>query len=108
MDSQLIIILLSAHFIFDFVLQSHKMSVNKSTSFKWLFYHVAVYSLWGLLVNPIFYAWLFITHACIDTITSRITKILWSKQNYHYFFVVIGLDQLIHYLTIFYGFEFLN
>jgi hypothetical protein len=53
-------------------------------------------------------AWLsvliFVTHWITDFITSKITSRLWKKAtvsgDYHNFFVVVGVDQMIHILTL--------
>lgn len=93
-------LLLVAHFIGDFVLQSHWMSVNKSSNWKALAAHVAVY---GACLTP--FGLLFALanaaiHGAVDAVTSRITKRLWLAQRWHYFFLVIGADQLTHYLCL--------
>lgn len=114
--------LLITHFVADFLLQSDWMALNKSKRWDALGLHVAVYSLcfapWGLR----FWLLTFITHFITDAITSRVTSKLWFMQNMgivgigpiehdytswklipwkrHWFFVVIGLDQLIHYGTL--------
>jgi len=99
------------------------MAVNKSKSWFWLWVHATVYSLcfipWGFK----FYLITFLTHFVTDAITSRITSKLWFiklegpvadegeprelwyayprlQGNRHYFFVMIGLDQFIHYCTL--------
>lgn len=111
--------LLLAHFVGDFVLQTDYMAVNKSKSMRALLWHTWVYSLcftpWGIE----FWLITWLTHFFTDAITSRITSKLWFVRiiepingpgqkfygafdcgNRHYFFVVIGLDQLIHYVTL--------
>lgn len=35
-------------------------------------------------------------HFFIDAITSRLTARLWAKGQVHNFFVLVGLDQLLH------------
>lgn len=70
----------------------------------WLLKHCLVYSLWGILFTPYLVLYLFVTHAVIDGITSRITSYLWKNEKVHWFFVCIGLDQFLHYLTIFWFF----
>jgi hypothetical protein len=97
--------LLFCHFVGDFVFQSRYMAENKSTSFKVLAYHVAVYMIfvsfgacfagwtWSLLgfilVN-------FGLHYLTDAVTSRITAYFWSVKNSKAFFTTIGFDQFIH------------
>jgi len=90
-----------AHFVGDFVLQTDKMAINKSTSNKWLLIHLGVYTsvllIFGLkfaLVNGIL-------HLVTDYITSRATSYLWKKGDRHNFFVVIGLDQTIHMISLY-------
>ena len=98
----LIYLVPALHFVWDFVLQSHKMATNKSSRFEWLTYHCAVYATWTAFTGD----WrvvlaVFFTHLGIDFVTSKITSRLWQQQSYHYFFVTIGADQLLHMITIF-------
>ena len=111
----LFLYVLFLHWVGDFVLQSHTMSVNKSKNWGVLTFHVGVYSftLWiGLLltnlVSPLeplltekFLVITFFTHFLTDAITSRITSRLWAAGQTHNFFVMIGLDQFIHFVTLF-------
>ncbi len=48
---------------------------------------------------------LFVTHWVIDYCTSRITSQLWQAGDVHYFFVVVGFDQLLHLLSIYWIFS---
>lgn len=118
--------LMFVHLIADFFLQSHWMSSNKSKHFGALLAHITVYSLSYLIVglalvfNPwrspqasevmaVFYftTITFITHFLTDMVTSRMTSRLWSQYEsigntsyIHWFFVVIGIDQFIHFVTL--------
>ena len=105
----LFLILLFAHWIADFVLQSHWMATNKATNNFALAYHVTVYSVimiiayWitGLAHYPILlFLFLFITHFATDYVSSRATKYYMSKRDLHTFFVVIGFDQFVHFVTL--------
>ena len=96
-------IVLAVHFVADFVLQSDWMAVNKSSKWPALWVHVTVYT---VCFVPVFYdrpqslVLVFWTHFATDAITSRITSRLWKAQERHWFFVVIGADQLIHQVTL--------
>lgn len=93
---QTILILVWLHFVADFILQTDKMAINKSSSWKWLSIHIGVYSLpflwfgWKYaLVNAA-------AHFVTDAISSRMTTKLWKAGKRHWFFVVIGADQALH------------
>ena len=98
------------HFIFDFVLQSHWMASNKSKNNTALFCHVSVYTIGLCLIGMMFgednligVYWVLgnaALHFATDYTTSRITSKLFAKD-WHNFFVVVGIDQVLHYVTIF-------
>lgn len=103
-------ILLVVHLIADFVCQTHWQASNKSKSNEALARHVALYTLilcpyalvlfassWRGLVFVVVNGAL---HFGTDYFTSRWTARLYAKQDWHNFFVVIGLDQLIHQVTL--------
>jgi hypothetical protein len=106
-----IIWILFLHWVFDFILQSDKMAINKSKSWYWLLTHTIGYSFVAfpiaiplgipIVSAALFYWYLLITHTLIDGVTSRITSYLWKKEERHWFFVIVGFDQLLHYITIF-------
>jgi len=106
-----ILYVLFAHFIADFVLQSHDMAVNKSKDFWWLLAHVSVYTtvmgVFSTLLFSNFIAWWLFTvvtgilHLSVDFVTSRINARLWEKGQVHNFFVGVGADQFIHYACLF-------
>lgn len=112
MEIGVIIFILLIHFLADFGLQTHEQSQKKSSSNKFLFYHVAVYSgIWFLALcgHPytdgsanilIFTIITFVLHFCTDYVTSRIGKPFWANQDFHNGFVVIGFDQLLHYVQL--------
>ena len=122
--------LLVAHFLGDFVLQSDWMATNKSRNWFALLQHVCVYmgvlAVWSLghfqAQLPAFVAITFATHFLTDALTSRATSKLWfftetswysyddgedrykmwipKGGNRHWFFVMIGFDQLVHFATL--------
>ena len=101
------IILIWLHFIADFILQTDKMAINKSSSNRWLGLHVSVYTV------PFFwFGWRFAlvngaAHFVTDWLTSRGTSYLWKKEERHWFFALIGLDQAIHMTTLFLTYRWL-
>ena len=105
-----VILTLVFHWFADFKFQSHWMASNKSTSNKALGIHVLIYTgfmfLLGLtqfgFVNSVLFAILNgVIHFCVDYCTSRLASFRWKQQRWHDFFEVVGVDQSIHYLTIF-------
>lgn len=104
------------HYIGDFILQSHYMATFKSRDNLVLSQHATVYCFPFILVIPFIkdnlWSLLFIIgnsvmHFGVDYWTSRWTSYLWKKQEIHWFFVVIGLDQLIHMTTLVVSFNYL-
>ena len=120
----LILQILFSHWVSDFVFQSSWMATNKSKNWLALSSHVLVYTLsMGLLmltcgvivatffsntigaaimvITPLaFVKWIALNgvlHFITDAVTSRITAMLWKKNDMHNFFVVVGFDQFVHY-----------
>jgi hypothetical protein len=104
-----ILLVIVAHWIADFVCQTDKMATRKSTSMLWLSLHVLTYTvvlsmvmlvLWGH-VNLFWILLNGLLHWVTDFVTSRITSQLWKMERRHDFFVMVGLDQVIHYACLF-------
>ncbi len=91
-----IFLLIWAHWIGDFILQTDEMAMNKSTSNVWLAHHISMYMLVLFPFGFFFAIANAAAHFATDWITSRITSYLWKKNDRHNFFVVIGLDQALH------------
>lgn len=105
----ILLLIFWTHFIADFLLQTDEMAINKSKSFKWLSIHAFVYGLPFYVIFGLTHSFLFgvlyalvnaFLHWIVDAITSRITAKLWEAGERHWFFVVIGLDQAIHYTCL--------
>lgn len=100
--------LLAVHWFADFVLQTHWQAQNKSKRIDALARHVAVYTLALAVASSPFIGALWapfvivngVLHFVTDFFTSRWSARLYAKQDRHNFFVVIGLDQLIHQATL--------
>ena len=88
--------LIWTHFFADFVFQSNWMAQNKSKSFWPLVVHIFVYSLFFIPFGWKFAALNGSLHFITDFFSSKATAALWKRQEAHWFFVVIGLDQAIH------------
>ena len=103
-----IIAILIAHWVGDFVLQSHQMSVTKSSNNYILLVHSVVYTIpivitciiVGIPYSIFIYLLIAISHFIVDWCTSRVTKNLWERKSIHNFFVVIGADQAIHLIIL--------
>jgi hypothetical protein len=110
--------ILFIHFIGDFLLQSDWMALNKGKRWDALLLHTVVYSSCFIWYGSGFVCTTFLLHGLTDAITSRVTSKLWFFHRYisesggeyysyeggnrHWFFVVIGLDQLIHFVCLTY------
>ena len=116
------ILIFAFHWVSDFLCQTHEMSLKKSKSILWLSFHVLVYSAvttlcWSLFFGntmenpmttiPLIFGITFITHGVTDYFTSKWTSRLWEEKAVHNFFVVIGLDQLIHATTLLITYNYL-
>lgn len=109
-DFYTLFLILILHFIGDFILQSDKQSKLKSTDNKQLACHVLTYtitffSFMWLVSRSFKFAFIFsvitfVLHFITDYFTSKVVKKLYDKDEIHDMFVVIGLDQLIHYITL--------
>jgi hypothetical protein len=115
-----ILTILLIHWIADFILQTDYQAKNKSVSNLVLSMHCITYTmcttiLWFIMIReltitdvisvilPIFFL-----HWATDWGTSRIVRVLFAKQDYHWGFVVIGFDQLLHFAQLFYLFELIK
>jgi hypothetical protein len=114
-------VLFALHFVGDFVCQSDRMAKGKSTNWLILLEHVMTYYL-VIGVGFILFKWVFypnmgsltvfllvnlVAHFVTDFFTSRWTTKLYLQGKRHWFFVVIGLDQLIHILTLMWTYKLL-
>jgi hypothetical protein len=96
MSVEILLALVWTHWFADFILQSDRIAINKSSSNQILLWHVALYGACFLWAGVAFALLNAVLHFITDWCTSRITKKLWVAEQRHWFFVVIGLDQAIH------------
>lgn len=104
------------HWFADFVFQTNYMAQNKSSKIEALVLHIAVYMIvlfigtLMFLSDPYYLSLQKITnfvivngifHFVIDFFTSKATSKLWKEGKIHEFFVVIGFDQLLHFIILF-------
>lgn len=124
-----IIYILIAHFFGDFVMQSNEMAKGKATSIYWLTRHVFSYCKTFFVFSILYFfililcggkcdiglAWLIILYIFINSIlhwvtdyfTSKQVKKFFDKNDYHNGFIVIGIDQVIHMITLILSFYFI-
>jgi hypothetical protein len=112
MTYQTIMTVIALHWIADFVLQSDWQAKNKSKDNFALLMHVGTYTAclaaYGFILLPLdaraVELWVVTNgsaHFAVDYVTSRINTHLWNQGRVHDFFVMVGLDQLIHYACLF-------
>ena len=105
----LIIWLMLLHWLGDFVLQTDWMAVHKASDRKALFTHIGVYgatmftglfsmfgfsAIWFVLLNAIL-------HGIIDYVTSKASHYCNDTGDRHNMFVMIGLDQFVHFVFLY-------
>ncbi len=100
--------ILLAHWMGDYGFQTSKMALGKSHHFKWLAYHVLTYTsillICSLLLFPLEIAigYLLINgvlHGITDFFTSKLTSKY--RETPRIFYIVLGLDQMIHTITLY-------
>ncbi|MEM1408188.1 MAG: DUF3307 domain-containing protein [Bacteroidota bacterium] len=101
-------LLLLAHWIGDFCLQTSNMALYKSKSLKWLLFHVLTYT--GVLLAfstflisledlAVFVGINGLLHGVTDFFTSKLAHRY--KDIPRRFFPILGFDQLLHTLTLY-------
>lgn len=112
-----ILITIISHWIFDFLFQTDYMGNNKSKDIFALLSHTMVYSvLWlipmtlllGLEKAVAFAGITFLIHTLTDYFTSKLTHKLYNYNLIRLFFNVIGGDQVLHYIQLFFTYYLLT
>lgn len=116
MEISIIISLILVHFLADFALQTNEQALNKSTDLTQLVYHVLTYSFVWLIFSYCLYAsWelalgfagiTFISHLLTDWASSRIGSPYWKNGDLHNGFVIVGADQVCHYIQLLLTYEY--
>ncbi len=110
-DLTVILFILLIHWLADFCLQTDEQAKEKCKSLTMLGYHVGTYSLCWLfgsyaLLGNWTLAFFFtvvtcVCHFCTDYVTSRLSKPFWDKGDTHNGFIIVGFDQVLHYVQLF-------
>ncbi|MCL6268078.1 DUF3307 domain-containing protein [Flagellimonas myxillae] len=101
-------LILVAHWVGDYVFQTSRMAMEKSSKLKWLSLHVLMY----MVTLGVFSAFLFpakqavtyvVANGLLHFVTDFFTSRLASKyqDNPRIFYPVLGFDQLIHGLCLY-------
>lgn len=109
MSLSTISLILAVHFLADFIAQSDWMAQGKSKRFglnRNMAAHIGVYTAFLVAIGPLWALVNGLAHYLTDAITSTATSALWKRGERHWFFVVIGADQLIHVLTLIWTYQY--
>lgn len=105
------LLLLAAHWIGDYLLQSRKMATEKYKSLKWLLFHVFIYTLILLAISQFVFSWqVGLGYAVFNGALHLITDFFTSKlaAKFHdqprVFYPILGFDQLIHTTCLYWTF----
>ena len=121
MNIWLIIYLIIAHYIADFIFQDEEWATNKSKDIRSLLKHTYTYSFVFTLLVWLIFPWyiaftffstMLLSHTAIDYVTSKIVSRKFQNKEYGSSipnfgaFSIIGFDQVLHYITIFLTLDF--
>ena len=100
MDANLILIVW-LHFIADFLLQPRQIAENKGKDIRVLITHCFIYGLCFVWLGWQYALLNAVLHLCIDFCSSRGINYFWGRGQKWAGFLVIGLDQALHYTCLF-------
>lgn len=114
MDEQFFIEILLIHFLADFGLITEEQAVKKRRGRRfanvYLLRHVLTYSLvwfvWLIAHSYNHYVivlatlYIFMTHYLTDWITARFPRFFFKENTYHDSYVSVGVDQILHYISL--------
>lgn len=96
MSIYLLLAIIWIHCIADFFLQYDYVAINKSTDVGCLMVHSVIYSLLFCIIGFEYAAINGMLHFIVDGISSQLTSHFWIKEERHWFFATIGVDQAAH------------
>lgn len=125
-DINTVLLILIAHYVADFLMQSYETGQKKSSNWQVLLMHTIIYSLYmsiiiliyikasgdqittEIMLNTVLFGLItFIFHTLTDYITSRKSKALMAKKENKKALNLLGFDQLLHYVQLFITFKYL-
>ncbi|MEM8999715.1 MAG: DUF3307 domain-containing protein [Bacteroidota bacterium] len=105
------IIILIAHWVGDYVLQTSNMAVYKSSSLKWLLLHILTYTAILLIFGYFLFSWqVAFGFALFNGSLHLITDFFTSKLSARYqdqprvFYPILGFDQCVHVICLYWTF----
>lgn len=102
MELSTIILIVWLHYFADFLLQLRILAENKSSGYKFLSIHVAIYTLVFMLVfGPVYALLNGALHFVVDFVSSRCTTYFYKQKDWYKFFGVVGADQALHFTCLF-------
>jgi len=117
-EYKVLISFLLIHWLADFALQTHHQASTKWTNTDSLVKHVGTYSLvwfWAswffldsLLLAVFFSGITLLAHGVTDLITSKLAHDRFEEEDYHNGFVIVGADQILHYVQLLLTYELLR
>jgi hypothetical protein len=100
-ELHILIALVLMHFVADFIFQTDKIAINKSSNNWILAQHVLFYALPFVVFGWAFALVNFVLHFATDYASSRLAGYFWKNEQRHWFFVTIGADQAVHMICLF-------
>lgn len=104
------------HFVFDFIFQGSKISLNKYRLNKYMIAHglimssAAAFPVWlyshHLSLTALAYLWVLISHLCIDIVRVELNRKYTQGPSSALFWKLLGLDQILHVTAIFLIFNY--
>lgn len=105
-----LIMIFCIHFLADFCMQTEWMALGKSKEMKPLLAHIGTYTLILLLFSSLFLSpitallWSGLNGLChlwVDYYSSRAMREARESGQERKFFMILGIDQMLHYICLF-------